>query len=79
MANIKSNEKSHRQDEKARLLNHSFESRMKTLIKKAVTSKKEEDINEAYSCIDSALAKGVIKKNKANRLKSRLSRKVSSK
>ena len=52
---------------------------MKTLIKKAVTSKKEEDINEAYSCIDSALAKGVIKKNKANRLKSRLSRKVSSK
>lgn len=79
MANIKSNEKSHRQDEKARLLNHSFESKMKTLIKKAAASKKQEDVNEAYSCIDSALSKGIIKKNKADRLKSRLSKKVNKK
>lgn len=79
MANIKSNEKSHKQDQKARLLNHSFESKMKTLIKKAVSSKKTEDVNEAYSCIDSAITKGIIKKNKADRLKSRLAKKVNDK
>ena len=72
MANIKSNEKRHIQDQKKRVQNHSEKSKLKTLIKKALNTKKQEDLNEAYSCIDSALSKGVIKKNKANRLKSRL-------
>ncbi len=72
MANIKSNEKRHTQDQKKRVQNHSEKSKLKTLIKKALNTKKQEDLNEAYSCIDSALSKGIIKKNKANRLKSRL-------
>ncbi len=72
MANIKSNDKSHNQDEKARVLNHAQKSKMKTLIKKAIETKKVEDLNNAYSCIDSSLSKGIITKNKADRLKSRL-------
>ncbi len=72
MANIKSNDKSHAQDEKARVLNHAQKSKMKTLIKKALETKKTEDLNEAISCIDSSCSKGIITKNKADRLKSRL-------
>ncbi|MCF0126631.1 MAG: 30S ribosomal protein S20, partial [Clostridia bacterium] len=40
-------------------------------VKKARTSGKKEDVAASYKSIDSALAKGVITKNKAARLKSR--------
>lgn len=73
MANIKANEKRHIQDEKRNLLNHMQMSALKTQIKKAQSTKKQEDLNKAYKMIDSALSKGIITKNKANRMKSRLS------
>lgn len=73
MANIKGNEKRHIQDEKRNLLNHMQMSALKTQIKKAQSTKKQEDLSKAYKMIDSALSKGIITKNKANRMKSRLS------
>lgn len=73
MANIKGNEKRHIQDEKRNLLNHMQMSALKTQIKKAQSTKKQEELDKAYKMIDSALSKGIITKNKANRMKSRLS------
>lgn len=72
MANIKSNDKRHLQDEKRHLLNHIQMSKLKTQIKKAQKSKSKEDLAKAYSLIDSSLSKGIITKNKASRLASRL-------
>lgn len=79
MANIKSNDKRHLQDEKKHLLNHMQMSKLKTQIKKAQKSKSKEDLSKAYAIIDSSLSKGIITKNKANRLKARLSAFVSGK
>lgn len=72
MANIKSNYKSHLQDEKKHLLNHMQMSKLKTQIKKAKATKSQDELKKAYKLIDSSCSKGVITKNKANRLKSRL-------
>lgn len=79
MANIKSNDKRHLQDEKRHLLNHMQMSRLKTQIKKTHKTKSKEDLAKAYSLIDSSLSKGIITKNKAKRLKSRLTAFVSGK
>ena len=60
--------------------NKSYRSAMKTQIKrfaKAVTEGSpdtEKMLRETYSTIDSVASKGVIHKNKASRLKSRLTR-----
>ncbi len=72
MANIKSNEKSNRQDIKRNERNKSFKSKIKTAIKKAEASKIEEDKNAAVSLIDKAVVKGIYKQNKANRLKAKV-------
>ena len=71
MANIKSNIKSARKNEKRKNANKIAKTTYKNNIKKARTSAKKEDVSASYKSIDSALAKGVITKNKANRLKSR--------
>lgn len=76
MANIQSNIKRGNQDKKRNLLNHMQMSALKTQIKKTKASKKPEDLNESYKKIDSSLSKGIITKNKANRLKARLSASV---
>lgn len=73
MANIQSNIKRNSQSKERNLLIHSQLSTMKTYIKKAQKSKESADVSKANSYIDSCLSKGLIKKNKANRLKSRLS------
>jgi small subunit ribosomal protein S20 len=72
MANIKSNEKSKKQDDKKRLINKSLRSEIKTAIKKANVSKKEEDKNIAIKLIDKAVTSNVFHKNKAARLKSKI-------
>ena len=72
MANIQSNVKRNLQSKERNLLVHSQISTMKTYIKKAQKTREKKDLDRAYSCIDSALAKGIIKQNKADRLKSRL-------
>lgn len=73
MANIQANIKRLDQDIKRHVLVHSQISAMKTQVKKAQKTKSKKDLSLAYKIIDSALSKGIIKKNKANRLKSRLS------
>lgn len=72
MANIQSNIKRNLQSKERNILIHSQLSTMKTYIKKAQKTKDAKDVNLAYSYIDSALSKGIIKQNKADRLKSRL-------
>ena len=79
MANIKSQIKRNRQNEKARLRNKSVRSQLKTRIKAAETSATggdadatEATLRSAISTIDRAATKGVIHKNAAARKKSRL-------
>lgn len=74
-----------RQSEKRRLRNQSWETKIKTSIKKVeeAISKKEKEIvqnflNEAVSIISKAAAKGIIHKNTASRKISRLMKKVNS-
>ncbi|MCV3754193.1 30S ribosomal protein S20 [Ureaplasma zalophigenitalium] len=71
MANIVSNEKSYRHNEKVRKQNHSKMSKLRTVVKKVRNSEKVENSAIAYSVIDKTASKGVIHKNKAARLKSR--------
>lgn len=72
MANIKSNKKRNEQNQKRHALKRAYLSSMKTQIKKTRKSCNIQDLNKAYSLISKANAKGMIKRNKANRLKSRL-------
>ena len=78
MANIKSQIKRNRQNEKARLRNKSVRSQLKTRIKAAETAAPGDaetsaaTLRSAISTIDRAATKGVIHKNAAARKKSRL-------
>ncbi|MDE5545497.1 MAG: 30S ribosomal protein S20 [Malacoplasma sp.] len=72
MANIKSNIKRNKQNKARNVIVHSQKSAMKTQIKKTRNTKSDKDLNLAYKKIDSALSKGIIKQNKADRLKQRL-------
>ena len=71
MANIKSNTKTIRKTAKKQRRNRTAKTTYKNNVKRARTSGNATDLNKSYKSIDSALAKGVITKNKANRLKSR--------
>ncbi|MDE5767731.1 MAG: 30S ribosomal protein S20 [Malacoplasma sp.] len=72
MANIKSNIKRNKQNKARNVVVHSQKSAMKTQIKKTRNTKSDKDLSLAYKKIDSALSKGIIKQNKADRLKQRL-------
>jgi len=75
--------KRHLQDERKRMQNKAYRSKMKTAYKAFLTSLNNADIKiqmDAYSSISSLLDKGVnkgiFKKNKASRLKARMSAKM---
>ena len=78
MANIKSQIKRNRQNEKRRLRNKAVRSEMRTRTKSAVAQAEvggddaAEATRLAIKTIDKAAAKGVIHKNEASRRKSRL-------
>ena len=76
MANIKSNIKSIRKTSKRQKRNRSVKTTYKNNIKRARNSQKAIDLSKSYKSIDSALAKGTITKNKANRLKSHTARAI---
>ncbi len=82
MANIKSQIKRNRQNEKARARNKAVRSEMRTRTKQATVAIEEgsadadEILRLAVKRIDSAAAKGVIHRNEAARRKSRLMRKA---
>ena len=76
MANIKSQIKRNRQNEKRRLRNKGERSRLRTTEKAALEAagkdSEEETLRQAIKQIDKAAAKGIIHKNAAARKKSRL-------
>jgi small subunit ribosomal protein S20 len=82
VANIKSQIKRNRQNEKARLRNKAVRSELKTRVKvaEAAASAGDETAAEtatkAMSTIDRAASKGVIHKNAAARKKSRLAKRL---
>jgi len=80
VANIKSQMKRNRQNEKRRLKNRAWRSELRTRKKNAVTTAGTDDATAALRLaikrIDSAAARGIIHKNKANRDKSRLMARV---
>ena len=75
MANIKSNEKSLRQDTKVHKNNHSQLAKMRTQVKKTNNNLSDESVSETYKVVDTVARKGIIHKNKANRIKSRTAKK----
>jgi small subunit ribosomal protein S20 len=82
VANIKSQIKRNRQNERRRLRNKAVRSELKTRVKNAVSAADEGADNRADAArlaikrIDKAAARGVIHKNEAARRKSRLTRRL---
>jgi small subunit ribosomal protein S20 len=82
VANIRSQIKRNRQNERLRLSNKSVRSEMRTRTKRALSSFEDgaEDAGEALRLavkrIDKAAAKGVIHRNQAANRKSRLMRRI---
>ncbi len=83
MANIKSSKKAIKVIAKKTLADHDYKARVKNSIKEcenAITAKEVDAATEALKKvqknIDKAVSKGVMKKNTANREKSRLNKKV---
>ena len=79
MANIKSQIKRNRQNEKRRVHNRVYRGAARTMVSKARTAIEsgdkaamKEEINKAIVALDKAAQKGVIHKNNAARRKSRL-------
>ncbi len=82
MANIKSQIKRNRTNEKARLRNKAARSEVKTRLKRAVASATTgaettaEDLRMAVKRLDKAAARGIIHKNQAANRKSRLVKRI---
>lgn len=80
MANIKSQIKRNKTNEKRRIRNKGVRSRMHTMEKAAVeaagTDSADETLRNAISAIDKAAQRNVIHKNAAARRKSRLIKKT---
>ena len=84
MANIKSQIKRNRQNERLRLANKAKRSALRTRVKVAVEAASGDDdaqaaatLKEAVRSIDRAAAQGIIHKNQAANRKSRLMKKLS--
>jgi small subunit ribosomal protein S20 len=83
LANIKSQIKRNRQNEKRRLRNRVYKGRARTSIKKARLAIESGGVEEArqatleaVSALDKAAEKGILHKNNAARRKSRLMKKL---
>ncbi len=81
MPNHKSCEKRVRQTEKKTMANRIMKTKVKNTVKKFLSEEDKEKktslLKEVYRIYDKAVSKGVFKKNKAARAKSRLSQKLS--
>ena len=82
MANIKSQIKRNRQNEKRHARNKAVRSELKTRVKRALTAAEQGDETAADAAsaairrLDKAASKGIIHKNAAARRKSRLQRRI---
>ncbi|MBI2048523.1 MAG: 30S ribosomal protein S20 [Parcubacteria group bacterium] len=80
MAIIKSAKKAHRQAKRRRIFNLRRTRAMKDAVgefKKTITAKGTPNVSTLYQTIDKAVKRGVIKANTAARMKSRLTRRMS--
>ena len=71
---IRSAIKKLRKDRKRTLVNKAKKEGLKSLIKKTRTNKNTENLRAVFSALDKAVKTNLIHKNKASRLKSRLSK-----
>jgi small subunit ribosomal protein S20 len=71
---IKSAKKKLRQDKKRQKANNFLRETFKDAVKEAVRTKTADKVRKAVSLVDKAVKKGLIHKNKAARIKSRLSK-----
>ena len=84
MANSKSADKRARQNKKRYELKHAQRSMVRTAVKATTKSveAKDKNVNETFkaaqSTVDKMVSKGVIHKNKAARLKSRMNKQIKS-
>ncbi|HBG60163.1 MAG TPA: 30S ribosomal protein S20 [Anaerolineaceae bacterium] len=85
MANIKSQIKRNKQNQKRRIRNRVYRGTARTYVRKAEAAIKvgdaqasQEEVLKAIKALDKAASKGVIHKNNAARRKSRLVKKLNS-
>lgn len=71
--------KKQRVDRRKTVINKPILKKMKSAVKEAKSSPSKETIKKAYSAVDRAVKKNMIKKNRASRIKSRLVTGVKSK
>lgn len=83
MAHTKSSKKRVVLGERNRVRNQAIRSRVKTFVKKVLEAVEKQDLevskaalSVAFKELDKSVTKGVLKKNTASRIKSRLSLKV---
>jgi len=76
MANTSSAKKAHRAEARRRVFNMRRAKTMKDTVKEFTKSKDGALLSKAQQAIDKALKRGLIKKNTAARMKSRLSKQV---
>lgn len=68
-----------RQDEKRRSVNRLVLESVKDAVRTARTSPTPKNVSAAFSALDEAAKKNVLHENRASRLKSRLSKKITPK
>lgn len=73
---LKNAKKALRASQRKNIVNRGLKTRLKTSMDKVKDSKKVEDMSASFSAIDKAVKKNIIHKNKAARLKSRVSKLV---
>lgn len=71
---IKSAKKKLRKDKKRTAQNQEKENKLNDIVKKATKKPSEKLIREAVSTIDKATKRNILHKNKASRIKSRLTK-----
>jgi len=79
MANTSSAKKANRVELRRRVFNARRSKAMKDAVKDVMKTGRVEDLATTYQAIDKALKRGIIKKNTAARMKSRVARRVAAK
>jgi small subunit ribosomal protein S20 len=79
MANTSSAKKASRVETRRRVFNARRSKAMKDAVKDVMKTGKADDLATTYQAIDKALKRGIIKKNTAARMKSRVARRVAAK
>lgn len=79
MANTSSAKKANRAEARRRVFNLRRSKAMRDAVKEVHKTANAQNLSKAQQAIDKALKRGIIKKNTAARIKSRLSKKVSAK